>query len=271
MSDRGTTSSWLVFILRAFYYTRLKFASGLKLAIGWPFMALAFAVMIVILIILLPSRIARIKACNHFGTVVGGFFVWLSGCPLTVTGAERLDPSKPAIFASNHTSVLDIFIAIWKSPTGTVGVAKKEIIYYPFFGLLYALSGHLRIDRGDSKKAIASMKKMAEIVKKHNLSIFIWPEGTRSRDGRLMPFKKGFANMAIQTGLPVVPFVVSGAYKSWEKRTHTIKPVPIKLDVLPPMDSSKWTTETIDEYIEAIHEQFRKTLPSDQQPHPKLD
>jgi len=247
---------------------RVRALSLAKIAIGWCYMMVAFVVLATILLVLLPSRIARIKACNHFGTITGSFYVWLSGCSLTVTGREHLDPAKPAIFASNHSSALDIFIAIWLSPTGTVGVAKKQVIWYPLFGLLYALSGHLRIDRGNSKRAIASMKELAAIVTKHHLSIFIWPEGTRSRTGRLLPFKKGIVNLAVQTGLPVVPFIVTGAHKSWEARTHTIVGVPIRLDVLPPIDTSAWSTARMDEALEEIHAAFRAVLPPDQQPLP---
>jgi lysophosphatidate acyltransferase len=266
MAERSIISSWLLFLLVAFEQACIRISSLIKLIIGWTFMFLAFLVLFVVLIVCLPNRLARIKACNHFGTVVGHFFIWLSGCPLTVTGAEHLDSEKPAIFASNHTSVLDIFLAIWLSPTGTVGVAKKQIIYYPFFGILYALSGHLRINRGNSKEAIASMKELGQTVKKHSLSVFIWPEGTRSRTGRLLPFKKGIVNLAIQSGLPVVPFVVTGAYKSWEPRTHTICKVPIRVDVLAPIDTKNWSVDRIDEALEEIHECFRKTLPRDQLP-----
>ena len=244
----------------------IKISSVVKLLVGWPAMVFFFSIMIIILIILLPSQVVRIRTCNYFGKIVGRFYIRLSGCPFTIQGRQRLDPHRPAIYVSNHTSVLDIFIAIWHSPVGTCGVAKKQIIYYPFFGLLYALSGHLRIDRGNSKKAVASMKALAETVKKHSLSIFLWPEGTRSRNGRLLPFKKGMVHLAVQTGLPVIPFVVTGAHKSWEARTHTIHKVPICLEVLPPIDTSHWSTRSIEEAIEEVHARFRKVLPADQQP-----
>lgn len=244
----------------------IRISSAVKLVVGFLVMGLVFAILAIILIILLPSQTARIRTCNHFGKVVGRFFVWLSGCPFTVVGREHLDPRRPAIYVSNHTSVLDIFIAIWHAPVGTSGVAKKQIIYYPFFGLLYALSGHLRINRGISKKAVASMKNLAENVNKHGLSIFLWPEGTRSRTGRLLPFKKGMVHLAVQTGLPVVPVIVTGAYKSWEARTYSIHKVPIRLDVLPPIDTSQWSIDLIDDAIEEVHARFREVLPADQQP-----
>ena len=266
MHERRDVSSGL---FNALGLAWVRISSLAKLVVGWIFMFLAFLALVVVLLVLLPSRLLRIKACNHFGTIVGAFYVWLSGCPFTVTGREHLHPNKPAIFASNHTSVLDIFIAIWLSPTGTIGVAKKQIIYYPLFGILYALSGHLRIDRGNSKKAIASMMDMTTIVKKHHLSIFMWPEGTRSRTGRLLPLKKGIVNLAIQTGLPVVPFIVTGAHKSWETRTYTICRVPIRLDVLPPIDTSHWSRDHMEEALEEIHSIFRKVLPPDQQPAPR--
>ena len=244
----------------------VRISSVVKLVVGLLFMAFVFSILAIILIILMPIQVARIRMCNHFGKVVGPIYVWLSGCPFTRKGIQYLDPDRPAIYVSNHTSILDIFIAIWHAPVGTSGVAKKQIIYYPFFGLLYALSGHLRIDRGNSEKAVASMKALGETVKKHRLSIFLWPEGTRSRSGRLLPFKKGMVHLAVQTGLPVVPFVVIGANKSWESRSYTIQEVPIHLEILPPIDTSHWSIDRIEEAIEEVHVRFREVLPADQQP-----
>jgi len=266
MIIRSNVASWFLFIAHVWKNTFNTLASVLKLVVGWAFMMLAFSVHVFILLALLPSQTARIKACNYFGTVLGSFFVWLSGCPFSVSGKENLDGDRPAIYVANHTSILDIFIGIWQSPTGTCGVAKKSVIYYPFFGLLYLLSGHLRIDRGNTKSAIKSMEKMCGIVKKNKLSLFIWPEGTRSRSGRLMHFKKGVVHLALQTGLPVVPFVIQGAHKSWEPKKHTIRKHPIHLEVLPAMDTSHWKRDDIQGALDEMEQVFTDALPMDQKP-----
>ena len=111
-----------------------------------------------------------------------------------------------------------------------------------------------------------SLRSLAAFVKEHKLSIFIWPEGTRSRSGRLQRFKKGAVHLAIQTGLPVVPLVVSGAHKTWEKSGMRIRPAPIRVDVLPAIDTSEWSSQEMNEHLEELHAAFREVLPSDQLP-----
>ncbi len=244
----------------------LMVMSAVRLALGLAFMAVAVAVQVVVLLVLLPSRNLRIRSCNYWGKVVGRVEMWISGCPLTLVARGRLDDAHPAIYISNHTSPVDAFLAMFLSPVGTVGVVKKEIIYYPFFGQMYLLSGHLRIDRSNREAAIRSMAELAEIVRRYDLSMFIWPEGTRARDGRLLPFKKGVVHMAIATGRPIVPIVVSGAHRAWEKGGLKIAPAPIQVEVLPAIDTSSWSRETVDQHVYALWDTYRRALPPDQQP-----
>lgn len=239
----------------------------LKLAVGFVIMAVGGTVFLLICLVLLPFRVLRIKACNVFGKTVGRAIMWVSGCPLTWKGAEHLDASRPAIYISNHTSAMDVFMAMWLSPMGTVGIAKKEVVYYPFLGQLYLLSGHLRIDRSSPRKAVTSMKELAGYVRDNGLSIFIWPEGTRSKSGRLKrPFKKGVGHLALQTGLPIVPVVVKGAHRSWEKGNLKLAPVPIEIEVLPPVDTSGWNRRKLGEHLAEIEAMFVAALPEDQRP-----
>jgi 1-acyl-sn-glycerol-3-phosphate acyltransferase len=240
--------------------------SALRVAAGAVVMAVAVAVQMLVLLLLLPSRNARIRACNYWGKVVGPALMWISGCPYTLEGEEHLRADRPAIYICNHTSIYDIFFAIFLSPIGTVGVAKKQVIWYPFFGQMYLLSGHLRLDRGNHGKALASMKHLADIVRRYKLSIYIWPEGTRARDGRLLPFKKGIVHLAVETGLPIVPIVISGAHRGWEKGTALVRPVPLAVKILPPVDTSAWSLERVDAHLAEIWEPVRAALPEDQQP-----
>lgn len=243
-----------------------KLSSYARVATGCVFMLITTIIQVLVLIVLLPSRTARIKACNFYGSVAGAGIVWISGSSLNVRGVENLDRKRPAIYISNHASPLDIFIAMWKSPVGTVGVAKKSVIFYPFIGQVYALSGHLRIDRGRTGRAVEGMQRLGELVRANKLSIFIWPEGTRSRSGRLLPFKKGVVHLALQTGLPIVPFILEGAHKCWEPHSLLIKGVPITLDVLPAIDTSGWSLETIEQHVADLQALFVDHLPEDQKP-----
>ncbi len=241
-------------------------AGALRFVAGWILVASAVMVQMCVLLILLPSRNLRIRSCNYWGQITASLVLKLSGCPMTLIGEEHLDRARPAIYVCNHSSVMDAFLAMYLSPIGTCGVVKREIIYWPFFGQMYFLSGHLRIDRSNRQAAIASMLDLANDVTRFGLSIFMFPEGTRSRDGRLLPLKKGIIHMALSTGLPVVPVVVSGAHRAWEKGSIRVRPVPIDITVLPPVDTSSWTKETVDEHAYELWSIMKAHLPDDQKP-----
>jgi 1-acyl-sn-glycerol-3-phosphate acyltransferase len=242
--------------------------SLVRFLFGFTWLALCSTIVVIVLILLLPSRVARVHVCNFYGKVIGRTITWFAGVTPNVSNRDGLDASMPAIYVSNHTSTLDLFIGIWLCPYGGCGVLKKQVTHVPFFGQLALLSGHLLIDRANKDKAVEALKDTASFVKKHKLGIWIMPEGTRSRDGHLLPFKKGFVHMAIATGIPVVPVVVHGAHKNWEKGTFAFKPMTLDIEVLPPIDTSSWKEETAGEHADQVHAIFAKALRDDQKPHP---
>lgn len=241
----------------------------LKLTAGFLFVGLTLILAMLILIPLLPWHRLRIVVTNHVGTFMGSVMVrYIAGCKVTVDGLEHRDAQHSAIFAGNHTTTLDAFTSIWLSPTGTVGVAKREIIYYPFYGLAWLLAGHLTLDRRSNSQAVRSMRKMGRFVRENRLSMFLWPEGTRSLDGRLLPFKKGVVHLAIQTGLPIVPMVTSGAHRTWERASLRIRSVPFHVRFLPPIDTTHWTVDQLEQHLEELRQRFIDALPQEQKPIP---
>ena len=91
-------------------------------------------------------------------------------------------------------------------------------------------------------------------------------EGTRSRDGRMLPFKKGIWHLAVQTGLPVVPVVVSGAHRAWTKGSMALQPTDVEVRVLPAIDTSGWGARDRDEVVAELQDLFVQALPADQRP-----
>ncbi|OGQ18494.1 MAG: hypothetical protein A2138_23130 [Deltaproteobacteria bacterium RBG_16_71_12] len=240
--------------------------STLRLAVGLLWVFLCSAAFTVALFVLLPSRPLRIKVGNVYGSFVGKGCAWLTGSRYTIVGREHADPARPAIYVANHASMVDIFLGAWLSPTGTCGVAKKEIVLYPFFGQFYWLAGHLRIDRSNHERAVASLTALADLVKRHALSIFIWPEGHRSRDGRLRQFKKGAFHLALSTGLPIVPMVIAGSHRAWESRSLRLARTDVDVTFLPPIDTTAWRRETLDLHIAEVERVMAAALPPDQRP-----
>jgi 1-acyl-sn-glycerol-3-phosphate acyltransferase len=241
-------------------------SSALRFTVGFLIVAVASTVAIVVALPLLPSRPMRIKLCNYYGKVVGYLITRIAGVTPVVRNRERLDASFPAIYVSNHTSTLDAFLSIWLCPVGGCGVMKKQIKKIPFFGQLFILSGHLSVDRENKGNALAAFAEVARLVRKHRLGIWIMPEGTRSQDGRLLPFKMGFVHMAIATGLPVVPVLYHGAHRNWVKGTLFVQPTTVEIDVLELIPTHTWKVETAREHAREVHAIFARLLKDDQKP-----
>jgi 1-acyl-sn-glycerol-3-phosphate acyltransferase len=231
-----------------------------RLFLGVLLLAVGSILCLLAALLFLPWRLVRIRICNFYGHTVGRGITFLTGVTPRVHGQERLNASMPAIYVSNHTSNLDAFICIWMCPYGGCGVFKKEIVRVPFYGWLAALSGHLLIDRGNHGRAVEAMRDTAAFVKKHRLGLWIMPEGTRSKTGDLLPFKKGFVHLAIATGLPVVPVVLHGANRNWKLGTFRFVPMTLDVDVLPAIPTGAWREETAGTHAEAVHALFAETL-----------
>ncbi|KAK4753032.1 hypothetical protein SAY87_021830 [Trapa incisa] len=217
-----------------------------------------------IMAVLIPWPCQRIRQGNIYGHVTGRMLMWILGNPIKIEGTEYAN--ERAIYISNHASPIDIFLIMWLTPTGTVGIAKKEIIWYPLFGQLYVLASHLRIDRSNPTAAIESMKEAANAVVKNNLSLIIFPEGTRSENGRLLPFKKGFVHLALQTRRPIVPMLLTGTHMAWRKGSLHVRPAPLTVRYLPPIRTDDWTADHIDDYVSMVHDIYVKHLPESQRP-----
>jgi 1-acyl-sn-glycerol-3-phosphate acyltransferase len=227
--------------------------------------ALVFA-MTPLLVVLLPWRVGRIRVTNAFGTLIGRSVMWCAGCDVSVEGLEHVSANRPAIYACNHTSILDAFTTIWLTPTGTVGVAKKEVFYYPFYGQAWWLAGHLFLDRKQTAKAKAALRKTGELIRRHRLHVCILPEGTRAEDGRLRPFKKGIVHLALQTKLPIVPMVTVGLQDAWKKSTLRLTPSKVRIVFLPPISTEDWTEDAMDEQLDVIRAPIIAALPPEQRP-----
>ncbi len=222
-------------------------------------------------IFLMPWRTARIRVGNAYGAFLGRSATFLLGVKVVVDKPGRIEELKPAIYLSNHSSALDIFVGMWKCPWGGCGVAKREMARIPLFGQLYWLTGHLLIDRGNREKAIERMNDTTRFMLEHGISCWIWPEGTRSRTGRLGKLKKGFVHMALATRLPIVPVVVHNATDRWPMGPWRIHPGVLNMSILDPIPTDDWSVETIDEHIEHITEVFLGQLGDEWRPLPEPD
>jgi 1-acyl-sn-glycerol-3-phosphate acyltransferase len=213
-----------------------------------------------LMVLALPFRTLRIRIGNFCGKMIGPVITRIVGAKLINPDSQKLKNSRPAIYVTNHTSALDIFISMAICPYGGCGIGKKEVVRIPFFGWAYWLSGHLLIDRGNREKSVASMNKLSKLVNDKKLSIWIWPEGTRSMDGKLIPFKKGFVHLALATGLPIIPVVIHGAHKRWPAKTMQFYPGEVRVEVLEPIPTDSWSKDTIDDHVAEVRKVMGSAL-----------
>lgn len=237
-----------------------KLESLLRLFIAGLLMVCLSVTFFALMIPLLPWRLLRISCCNVYGSIVGKSMAWASGADIIFHDRAKVNAQRPAIFISNHSSTLDMWLGMWVCPMRGCGLAKKEIRYVPGVGQLYLLSGHPLIDRSNRERAIATMNEVAAFMVKNQLSLWVWPEGTRSRDGLLQPFKKGFVHAALSTQLPIVPVVVHNAAKVWPRGPIKFQPGPVDIEVLDAVSTAGWSVDNVDQHVSEIREIFLDRL-----------
>jgi putative phosphoserine phosphatase/1-acylglycerol-3-phosphate O-acyltransferase len=199
------------------------------------------------------------EAINVAGSVWGDLATSLAGIDLRVEGEENLWAQRPAVFIFNHQSALDAVLMIKLLRRDLTGVGKKEIRRNPIFGPLFGAAGVVFVDRADSGKAIEALKPAVDALREGR-SLAIAPEGTRSLTPRLGRFKKGAFHMAMQAGVPIVPVVFRNVLDALPKDAMVVRPATIEAIVLPPVDTTDWTTESLDDEIQAIRTRYLEVL-----------
>ncbi|WP_457913834.1 lysophospholipid acyltransferase family protein [Candidatus Gillettellia adelgis] len=169
---------------------------------------------------------------------------------VTIIGKEHI-PLGSCVFIANHQSNYDIFFLTAAVPFGTVSIGKKSILFFPFFGLVYWLLGNIFIERTNKMQAIQVLQKTKEKMLKDNISVWLFPEGTRNYSKGLRPFKTGAFYLARHGGFPVVPVAVSNYYSYFRLNRLVNGEVIIKF--LPAITIIKITSQPIREVIALVY------------------
>lgn len=210
------------------------------LAAGWGILS-ALAVALAI-ILLAPFGLSR-RAFFRLSAAWVRQQLALCGVAWSVEGWEALpqairDGQQPVVFMPNHASLLDPPFVLTALPLHPVFIAKKEIRLIPLVGWAVACAGMIYIDRGSRERAVASLKQAAQQVRAGK-SVVIFPEGTRTRDGGLLSFKKGGFHLAADAGVPIVPVGIQGAFEVLPKGTYLLNPGRIRVAVGTPIPATE--------------------------------
>ncbi len=191
-------------------------------------------------------------------TAIGDFGTAAAGIKLAIKGEEHL-ANRPAVFIFNHQSNADALIAVKLLKKGIRGVAKKELKNMPIIGQIMQMTGTIFLDRTDKEKSIEAMKPAVDSLKS-GTSIVIFPEGTRSYDYTLGPFKKGAFHIAMQAGVPLVPIILKNAHDAMPRGQNVFNPTLVEVIVLPPVSTKSWTKINMDKKIAGVRGLFLKEL-----------
>lgn len=169
----------------------------------------------------------------------------VGGVRLKVAGLSHVDPKRQYIFIANHQSHIDIPILIQSLPAFQLRwIAKRELLWVPFFGWAMWAAKHITVDRSDRMDALTSLKKAKERMKS-GISLVIFPEGTRGSDGNLLPFKRGGLLLAVRTRTPIVPVTISGSWTILPKGDWRIRRGQIEVTVGPPVPVKNYRPGTL--------------------------
>ena len=175
----------------------------------------------------------------------------LSHTTVKVIGGENVLSGRPQIFMSNHQSDFDIFIVLAHIPGQFRWIAKKELFKIPLFGPAMRRAGYIEIDRQHHEKALVSLDEAAQKIREGK-SVMTFPEGSRSKDGTIKPFKQGMFYLAIKSGAPIVPISIIGSGDIMQKRSLKINPGKITMVIDKPIDVSGYTIENRSALIDRV-------------------
>ena len=209
------------------------------------------------------------EGVNFSTGLFGDLATALTGLEIDLKGEENLWTQRPAVFVFNHQSKADVMILAKLIRKDIAGIGKQEIRSIPLFGRLMEYAGTVFVDRKNTSDAIKAMAPLVDVIRNEGKSVVMSPEGTRSLSPKLLPFKKGAFHLAMQAGVPMIPIVIHNAGDIAPKNEFVMRPGKVRVEVLPPVDTSDWQRATIDRHVADVRAMFLKALGQDEAKHGK--
>ena len=213
-------------------------------------------------IVVIVSSLLRVDSSlyDRIPRLWARWLLWASGVRLEVSGLEHFDPTRPQIVAANHSSWFDVLALAAIIPKRYRFVAKKELASVPLWGRAWKAAGHISLDRSATSSAVAALEQAGALVRSDNSAVVIYPEGTRSPDGRLQPFKKGAFMLALQTHIDVIPASVQGAFHVMNRHSWRVRSGRIIVRFGPPINTTQYDVAHRDQLMARVRSEIEKLL-----------
>jgi 1-acyl-sn-glycerol-3-phosphate acyltransferase len=199
-------------------------------------------------LVTLDRNVALVMARRFWGPGL----IWISGGRFELAPLPKVDWSRPHIFVMNHQSMIDIPLAFTAIPVNIRFVAKHVLKYVPFLGWYMWMTGMVFVNRSNRAQAVGSLRQAGERIRA-GANILAYPEGTRTRDGRLLPFKKGVFVLAIEAKVPIVPIAVEGSYDVLPSDGFRVRPRTMRMKLGEPIETAHLTEADRDALMAKVH------------------
>lgn len=196
----------------------------------------------------------------YVGIMWSRTILWSAGTKVIISGLDRIDNKRQYIFIGNHQSHFDVLAVFSSVPVTLRFLAKKELFKIPVFGWALSAVGMIKIDRANHEKSVKSLNETSVVMRKNNISVVVFPEGTRSMDGKVGNFKKGGFIIAIKGKLPIVPVSISGSRFILPKHSLRLKPGTIKVVLGQPIETGIYTYSNRDDLIKRTIDVIKENI-----------
>ena len=184
---------------------------------------------------------------------------WSIFARILVHGVEHVRAGQPYVYMANHSSLIDTPALFAYLPYPFRIMAKRELFFVPFMGWHLWTAGHFPIDRRDRRKTVRSLRRVIEGVR-DGKSLAVFPEGTRTRDGRLQKFEPGTFKIALRAGVPIVPVTIRGTFTLLPSTTLAPRPGRVEVILGEPIETRDYDEKHLPELIERTKDVIRRTL-----------
>jgi 1-acyl-sn-glycerol-3-phosphate acyltransferase len=226
----------------------------------WSCIVMATLVLGVLALITVPFD-RKGKVVHQYARLWGKVALWANGVKVKVGGLENLKGKGPYVFMSNHQGSYDIFALLGHLPFQFKWLAKKELFSIPFFGWTMAAAGYISVDRKGTRETVEAMNEAAHKIRE-GMSVVIFPEGSRSQNGSLQPFKKGGFTLAIKSRVPIVPIAIDGSRTIMPKDRLKVSPGEIWIQLGSPIDTENFSLKDREVLMAKVKERITQNLES---------